>query len=257
MRDRPDYDRYRDFSESRGPLAESFARQILATTATRLTKPVADCDVLDVGSGYGGTALALAQQCRSVVGLEPAEHLHRTAVQNGAQAPGAHVTFVLGGVEQLTDTEAYDLVVLDNVYEHLPDHDQALTAVARALRPGGVLYLLVPNKLWPIEAHYGLPFLSWLPLTWANRYLRLARKGTSYEDASFAPTYGQLRRALRRQTDLTFEFALPGDPAATVAGSPWHYRMGMSLLRRFPALWVISKALLVVAVKRGPGTSAG
>lgn len=252
MGDRPEYDRYRDFSESRGPLAEAFARQIMATVSPSLPRPLADCDVLDVGSGYGGTALVLADHCGSVVGLEPAEHLYRTAVETAAKAPDARVHFVLGGVEQLTDVEAFDLVVLDNVYEHLPDHDGALEAVARALRTGGVLYLLVPNKLWPIEAHYGLPFLSWLPLRWANRYLRLARKGTSYEDASYAPTSWQLRRALGRQSALSFDFVLPGDPGATVAGTPWHYRLGMVLLRRFPALWVLSKALLVVAVKRPP-----
>jgi SAM-dependent methyltransferase len=256
MSDRPQYDHYRDFSQSRGPLTDAFARQILATTRSWLPRAAAECDVLDVGSGYGGTAMSLARDFRSVVALEPAEHLHRTAVDRAAELTDLAVDFRWGGVEQLAEVEAYDLVVLDNVYEHLPDHERALEAVTRALRPGGVLYLLVPNKLWPIEAHYSLPFLSWLPLSLANRYLRLARRGSSYEDASYAPTYWQLRRALRRRPDLTFEFVLPGDPGATVAGAPWHYRLGMALLRRFPPLWAVSKALLVVAVKRGERQSS-
>jgi hypothetical protein len=34
-----------------------------------------------------------------------------------------------------------------------------------------------------------------------------------------------------------------------MAGTPVHYRWGMAALRRWPSLWAISKALLVVVVK--------
>ena len=115
-----------------------------------------------------------------------------------SQAVHGRVEFVHAGVESLDYREAFDLVILDNVYEHLPDHDAALAAIWRAMRPGAVLYVLVPNKLWPVEAHYDLPFLSWLPLPLANRYLRLTRRGNSYEDASYAPTYWGLKTAMSK-----------------------------------------------------------
>jgi SAM-dependent methyltransferase len=38
----------------------------------------------------------------------------------------------------------FDLVVCQNVLEHLEDHEAAMAAMARALRPGGWLVLLVP-----------------------------------------------------------------------------------------------------------------
>ncbi len=38
----------------------------------------------------------------------------------------------------------FDLVLCQNVLEHLDDHDGAMAAMARALRPGGWLVLLVP-----------------------------------------------------------------------------------------------------------------
>jgi len=247
--DRPSYDAFTDFEASRHRVADAMARQVLATCAPWLSKPASELDVLDVGSGYGRTALELSRRCRRVVALEPAAHLHASAVASAGVEEHGVLEHRHGGVEALHDVGAFDLVVLDNVYEHLPDHDVALQRIAAALRPGGVAFVLVPNKTWPIEAHYRLPFLSWLPLPWADRYLRWTGRGTSYEDASYAPTYRSLLRDVRRQGELTAHFVLPQDPSATKAGTPVHYRWGMAALRRWPALWAVSKALLVVLVK--------
>jgi hypothetical protein len=106
----------------------------------------------------------------------------------------------------------------------------------------------MPNRLWPREVHYGLPFLSWLPLPLANRYLRWSGRGTDYTDASYARTYWSLRRHLNTH-DWTWRFTLPADPTSTHLGTPLHYRVGMAALRRAPALWAISKAHLVIAKK--------
>ncbi len=249
MSDRPDYDEYRNMSDIRGPLAERFANQVLATVGVNPGAEAA-LTVLDVGSGYGDTALALADRCAHVTGLEPALELHEAAMKRARDTARHNMAFVHGGVEDLEASAAYDIVVLDNVYEHLSNQSLALERIARSLKDGGSLYLLVPNKLWPIEAHYSLPGLSWLPLRVANFYLRVTRRGRDYSDAMFAPTYWALRQELRRQGDFDFRFTLPADRTATVAGTPLHYRIGMGLIERFPSLWAISKALLVVAVRR-------
>ncbi len=249
MSDRPDYDEYRNMSDIRGPLAERFANQVLSTVGVNPGAEAA-LTVLDVGSGYGDTAMALADRCAHVTGLEPALELHEAAMKRARDTGRHNMTFVHGGVEDLEASAAYDIVVLDNVYEHLSNQSLALERIARSLKDGGSLYLLVPNKLWPIEAHYGLPGLSWLPLPVANVYLRVTRRGRDYSDAMFAPTYWALRQELRRQGDFDFRFTLPADRTATVAGTPLHYRIGMGLIERFPSLWAISKALLVVAVRR-------
>lgn len=245
---RPDYDAYTNFEQDRAAKADVFARQAIATTRPWLSKPLAELDVLDVGSGYGHTAAALASQSRSVVGLEPMSDLHAKAETLAADVP--NLSFIHGGVEDLEPGERFDLVLLDNVYEHLPDQQTALDRISAVMRPGAVLYLLMPNKLWPIEAHYKLPGLSWLPLSAANRYLRWSGRGRDYTDASYAPTYWQLRGALDRHPEWEWAMTLPGDPTATKAGAPVHYRAGMAALGRVPALWAISKAFLVVARRR-------
>jgi SAM-dependent methyltransferase len=236
----------------RGPLAESFARQILLTCRPFLPGEPSELDVLDVGSGYGHTAAAMARQCRSVVGIEPSPALAAAAERLGNAAGLRNLEFRHKGIYELEDSSRYDLALLDNVLEHLPDQPFALCKVSTALKPGGVLYLLVPNKLWPLEVHYGLPFLSYLPLWLANHYLRVTGRGTDYTDASFAPTYWRLKRLLRGRPELSFRFVFPADLALTMAGNAWHYRLGLAAIRRLPALWAISKAFLIVAVKHAP-----
>lgn len=244
----PEYNKFRSMQDARGPLGEAFAHQVLATTRVFRSKGDDQTDVLDLGCGYGDTAFELARRCRSVVGLEPAADLFRHARETFSEA-ATNLEFRNAGIEELDDIERYDLIVLDNVYEHLADQDRALDVIVRALRPGGVLYILTPNKLWPIEAHYHLPFLSYLPLRWANRYLQLSGRADDYTDASYAPTYWSLRRKLDAQAELQWSFVLPGERDVTVAGSPLHYRLGMAAIERIPALWAFSKALLVVAIK--------
>jgi SAM-dependent methyltransferase len=193
-------------------------------------------------------AAELAKTCQHVTAIEPTTNL----IEEGRRLHGSirNLTIRAGGVEDVTEREAYDLIVLDNVYEHLPDHDLACRRIAAALRPGGVVYVLTPNRLWPLEAHYRLPFLGWLPVRWANVYLHVTKRGHDYTDASYAPTYWSLRRDFER-VGLAVTYVLPGDPEA-VRGGGRHYRWGMAALRRFPALWSVSKALLVVAVKAHP-----
>jgi SAM-dependent methyltransferase len=175
--------------------------------------------------------------------------MHEFALQ--LQAAGVtNLTFRQMSIYDLCDVNRYDLVVLDNVFEHLPDQPLALERISKSLKPGGAVFLLMPNKLWPIEAHYGLPFLSYLPLRLANIYLRLTGRAKDYTDASYAPTYFRLRRLLRARPELSFQFVLPADPSATTKGNALHYRLGIAAIRRFPILWAISKAILVVAVKR-------
>lgn len=232
--------------DSTGGRAADFASQILQTTQPFLSKPVHQLDVLDLGCAYGFTARVLAGTCRRVVGYEPSDVLYEVA----RQARESNLQIEHKGIGDLDVVEEFDLIVLDNVFEHLPDQREALRRIARALRPGGAVYILTPNKLWPIEAHYGLPFLAWLPLKWANAYLRITGRGTDYTDASYAPTYWRLKRLLKGQPELQFEFVVPGNLNLTATGAALHYRVGAALIARIPALWAISKGFLVIAYKR-------
>jgi len=246
----PEYEQSTLRMVERQRLATGFARQLALTTAPRMDIPFEQCRVVDIGCGYGHTAAELARLCDNVVGIEPNGPLADHARGLAEDVP--NFEFRRQSIGEFTDVEQFDVAVLDNVLEHLDDQPDALRRISRCLRPGGVAFILVPNRLWPIEAHYALPFLSYLPVPLANRYLRLTRRGHDYTDASYAPTYWRLRALLRDCPDLDARFTLPGDVSLAEGGASPLYSMGVKALRRWPALWAISKSLLVVAKKTPP-----
>ncbi|MFP5021067.1 class I SAM-dependent methyltransferase [Pseudonocardia phyllosphaerae] len=238
----------------RRKLATGFAKQIAITTQPFLDKPFAECRVADLGCGYGYTALELAGMCREVVGIEPNAALAAEANALAAEGGRDNFEFRVAGIDEFghgADAGTFDVAVLDNVLEHLDDQPGALERISASLRPGGVAYILVPNRWWPIEAHYSLPFLAWLPLPLATRYLRASGRGEDYTDASYAPGYLRMRKLLAQRPELESHFTVPGDVSLAEGGGSKLYSAGVAALQRFPALWAISKAFLVVAVKKG------
>lgn len=250
MSERPAYDQGAKCMLHREVLAEGFARQILATVAPFLALPESAIDVLDVGCGYGFTTAELAKRCRRVVGVEPNMPLYEAARQLRDSSGLGNVEIRHCSATDLREEAAFDVAVLDNVLEHIADQPTALCRISAALKPGGALLVVVPNKLWPIEVHYDLPFLSYLPLRLANQYLRLSRRGVDYTDASYAPTWLGLRRLFAARPELSYRFVVPADISLATLGGSLHYRLGAAALRRFPWLWVISKVFVVVAVKQ-------
>jgi 2-polyprenyl-3-methyl-5-hydroxy-6-metoxy-1,4-benzoquinol methylase len=250
--DFPEYERSRHPMRERQRWAAAFARQIELTAGPLLDVPFSKCRVLDIGCGYGHTAVALARRCGTVVGLEPNPALVREAKAAAASSGLEGVEILHQNVGDMDAPVSFDLAIMDNVLEHIEDQREALHQMSALLTLGGVAFLLIPNKLWPIEVHYRLPFLSYLPLSAANLYLRAAGKGRDYRDASYAPTYFGLQRLLRERPELTARFTLPADTSLAQGGASAIYSVGTKLIRRWPALWAVSKSFLVLAKKTAP-----
>jgi SAM-dependent methyltransferase len=95
--------------------------------------------VLDVGAGQGDDVLYLLRRGLDAMGLEP-----NPAAVDAAQRRGLPV---VKGTLDSTDLPpgTYDTIVLNQVFEHLPDPHRSLGRVARLLRPGGRVVLFTPN----------------------------------------------------------------------------------------------------------------
>lgn len=246
----PEYEQANLSMGGRGRLAAGFAKQIELTTEPVRDVPFSRCSVIDIGCGYGHTAAELAKTCAHVVGLEPNPVLAEQARTLSQQDESSRFELREQPIGQLDEVDAFDVAVMDNVLEHIEDQSEALERLSRCLKPGGVAFILVPNKVWPIEAHYGLPFLSYLPLGLANSYLRMSGRGRDYRDASYAPSYIRLKRLLTQRPELQSRLTVPADISLANGGARATYRFGVEILRRFPQLWTISKAFLIIAKKR-------
>ena len=98
-------------------------------------EPLAELTVLDVGTGSGRLALALAPRCRAVVGVDREARAIEEA-RGGAAVDGlANVRFVVGDVE----VEEYVPFRPDMVVAHLCMSDAIVERAGRALAPGRVL----------------------------------------------------------------------------------------------------------------------
>jgi SAM-dependent methyltransferase len=99
--------------------------------------------VLDVGTGEGQIARALAAAGADVVGLDPTSSQISVAIERG----GGPV-YSLAGADLLPIADAsVDAVVVCLVFEHVDALDEALAEVARVLRPGGRFVLFLNHPL--------------------------------------------------------------------------------------------------------------
>jgi SAM-dependent methyltransferase len=64
------------------------------------------------------------------------------------------------------------VVISNHVISHTRDPRAYLAESRRVLRPGGVCYLALPNKVFPIEPFYKVPLVHWLPGAAFYRTLR-------------------------------------------------------------------------------------
>lgn len=101
--------------------------------------------ILDAGCGAGEYAFYLAQlfpQAR-VRGCDSSDLVLKS--RNVAQEHGiSNLEFLQMDLENLSEEEAYDLILCIEVLEHIPDNRRILSRMFRALLPGGHLFIRTP-----------------------------------------------------------------------------------------------------------------
>lgn len=122
--------------------------EALAATVHTFVIPRGDERALDVGTGAGALALALAPLVREVVGVDRVPELLEHARERAV--PFENVTFVEGEATRLPfDDFSFDLVGTLRTLHHVPRPELVVAEMTRVARPGGAL--LVVDQIAPVD----------------------------------------------------------------------------------------------------------
>jgi S-adenosylmethionine-dependent methyltransferase len=144
--------------------------------------PLRGASVLEVGSGTGASAVALAEQGAHVVGVDVDEASLAVARQR-CKAYGVDAAFhrVNGAdIKAAFPDTRFDIVIFFAVLEHMT-HQERLAAIKdtwEMTRPGGIWCVVeTPNRLWFYDGHTSFEnFYHWLPdqlaMSWGTRSRR-------------------------------------------------------------------------------------
>ena len=135
--------------------------------------------VLDFGCGDGAEVVAWREAGHEAFGCDVV-----------LDRPGQSLRLIEEPYRLPFEDATFDLVLSNQVLEHVQDHDVAFREISRVLKPGAISLHLFPARWAPIEVHSRVPLASvvqerwWLAL-WARLGIRNEfQRGLSWDEVT-------------------------------------------------------------------------
>lgn len=165
--------------------------------------------ILEVGAGFGFASLALAAHGLDVTALEPGGlgfDSNRQVAEYTCRISNQTLAYIDMAVEDMSvdDVDQFDLIISNNVLEHVKDVAVVLHRLTSCLHPNGRMVHSCANYVFPFEPHFGVPLVPiW---TRTTKYLLPARVRETglWKSLNFI-TFFQVRK-IARQNHLYASF---------------------------------------------------
>jgi len=151
--------------------------------------------VLDIGCGSGLISEYFAKN-NKVYCVDIEDHL--------LLPKGETVLFKKMDSERIPFEEKYfDIVISNHVIEHIKEQNLHLKEIRRVLKTGGVCYLATPNRNFPVEPHYKVPFINYFSNEVFHRVLKIVGK---YKEDLFLLKYSSMIQLFEANDFDYFEY---------------------------------------------------
>lgn len=177
----PVYVEYAATAVQRGRLAVASLRPHIRLDGAR---------VLDIGCAYGGFLVALAEAGAVPLGIDVNDRLLALSRHLAADHE-VPIEALLhdASVARPEFAAAFDLIVANDVIEHVAALDPFLANISRWLAPQGTAYLEIPNGRFPgfvrKDGHHGAFAVSLLEFSTAAELLRTTGLASSYDTFNY------------------------------------------------------------------------
>lgn len=218
---------------------------------------IQDKKFIDCGCGTGDYVLALGSLGAEAWGIE----YSKEKVSQFRNRKSHQDRVFVGDVQKIAFPDSsFDIAMLNEALEHIPNDVLALKEIYRILKPGGILIVFSPNRFYPFETHGVFlkgstrrlppycPFVPYVPLAVGQKVFR-------YWARNYWP--GELRGLITKvgflitHTDYiwqTFENISGHQPFLITILKPLLRRL-CSFLERLPLVKTFGVSQLVIAVK--------
>jgi S-adenosylmethionine-dependent methyltransferase len=131
----------------RSSLVWDVLSEVISARAAATGRPA--LDIVDVGGGTGGLAVPFAVLGHNVTVVDPSPDALAAAQRRAAEA-GARLASVQGeaaSLDSVAGPATADLIICHNVLEYVEAPAEAMSAIARVLRPSATVSVLASNAV--------------------------------------------------------------------------------------------------------------
>ena len=132
----------------------------------QLTKEEKSIRILDFGCGSGQLLTylrILGYENLTGVDLKSQESLNQVNIMHNNMGFGSDIFFTYDGVSLPFDDSSFDIILSQQVLEHVHNVEQYFSESKRVLSSGGKMLLEFPHRLVPFDTHTQMWFVHYFP----------------------------------------------------------------------------------------------
>lgn len=184
------------------------AAKVIAVCRDYSSRPLNELVALDLGASTSIMTGYFAQHFKRIIALDVDDVGLKSGKQN---TQNTNIDYLCSdGTNSALKDGSVDVIICNQVYEHVEDQPGLVSEINRLLSPDGFCYFGAGNRFVFIEGHYFLPCLSWMPLWMSHLYLRLMGRKVKYD--VYLLSLRNLRKLLRDFEMIDYTKKLIDDP---------------------------------------------